>query len=343
MSTTIQRPDVAEYVAQVRAELNDLDGDVLEELVGGLDADLADVAAESPEPLAVRLGSPTAYAAELRAAAGVPDRTGQRDNQPRPNPLRRTVNDVFTVVQGQTWWPGARDFLQVIRPVWWLARAYIAVQLLGWLIGSSGVLRLVVMAVAVVVSVELGRGRWGQRRGLAPLVLTGNILAVLAIPTLLPLGAFISDNSEDYVQSDPPPGLSQNGQQVLNVFPYDSQGRLLSGVQLFDQDGRPLEVAAPDYRNFTTAPDGTPAGTWPVPALDAANQPAWYVFPLRESRLQISDENGEPEPFGTPTPAVPRALSVPAVRATDSVSPTTVPTPLLKPTPLTTSPTSAPR
>ena len=77
MSTnTIKMPtahDVNEYVQQVRAELADLPPDDVEELTGGLEADLAERLAESPDGLA-GLGSPQVYAAELRSAAGLPAR-----------------------------------------------------------------------------------------------------------------------------------------------------------------------------------------------------------------------------------------------------------------------------
>jgi hypothetical protein len=58
--------DLAAYTAAVRARLADLPAAELDALA----AHLAEVAAESDQPLAERLGPPEVYAAELRAAFG---------------------------------------------------------------------------------------------------------------------------------------------------------------------------------------------------------------------------------------------------------------------------------
>ena len=82
MSGTIALPEgqaaVHEYVERVRAALADLPPEDLDELTGGLEADLREQAGELPPgtDLAAAFGAPTAYAAELRAAAGLPGPTG---------------------------------------------------------------------------------------------------------------------------------------------------------------------------------------------------------------------------------------------------------------------------
>ena len=81
MSGTIALPEgqaaVHEYVERVRAALADLPPEDLDELTGGLEADLREQAGELPPgpDLAAAFGAPTAYA-ELRAAAGLPGPTG---------------------------------------------------------------------------------------------------------------------------------------------------------------------------------------------------------------------------------------------------------------------------
>ena len=71
MNDTVQTsPAVAAFVAQVRARLGDLTEEEREELLGGLEADLAERLAEGE----TELGDPAAYAAELRAAAGLEPR-----------------------------------------------------------------------------------------------------------------------------------------------------------------------------------------------------------------------------------------------------------------------------
>ena len=69
MSDTIRIPsEVDTFVAAVRACFADLDPDEREELLGGLAADMADLVDERGPGA---LGDPRAYAAELRAAAGL--------------------------------------------------------------------------------------------------------------------------------------------------------------------------------------------------------------------------------------------------------------------------------
>ena len=65
--------DVATYVREVQAELADLPKDDVDDLTGGMEADLSELAAESGGDLVGRLGSPKLYAAELRSAAGLPE------------------------------------------------------------------------------------------------------------------------------------------------------------------------------------------------------------------------------------------------------------------------------
>ena len=69
--SVVVAPEVAQFVAAVRAELADLDPEVVEELTGGLEADLTDSLEAAPGN---GFGDPAAYAAELRSAAGLPPR-----------------------------------------------------------------------------------------------------------------------------------------------------------------------------------------------------------------------------------------------------------------------------
>lgn len=46
-----------------------------------------------------------------------------------------------------------------------------------------------------------------------------------------------------YASGEGDGGLVLDGKPVTNIYPYDSQGRRMAGVQLFDQEGRPVNVS----------------------------------------------------------------------------------------------------
>ena len=111
-----QVEDVRAYVRAVRAWLGDLPADEVEDLTAGMEADLAERAAESGGPLGGLLGQPEAYAAELRSAAGLPPRVerggaGCRARASRgPTAWRATRT---------SWWPGIRGCASCDRPGGW--------------------------------------------------------------------------------------------------------------------------------------------------------------------------------------------------------------------------------
>lgn len=260
--TTTVHPEVAGFLDRVRRELLDLGEEQREELLDGLEADLSEQrAAGDPLP------DPTAYAAELRAAAGL-----EAPRAPRLR-LRRPARSVSEVLDGARaeWaaWTGrsqatrtAWALAEAVRPAWWVLRAWVAATLLDQLAGpwervtlwpTLGVPLLgpVVLLAAVVVSVLVGLGRlWPgsgpERSSAARLVLVGmNVVAVL-----LPLTFTLPTGHEDYTVYASPlhpakaPDVLRHGREVVrNIYAYDAQGQPLQGVQLFDQEGRPVEVS----------------------------------------------------------------------------------------------------
>lgn len=269
------RPDVEQFVSAVRSHFADLDPDERDELLGGLEADVTDRVAEEGGGL---LGDPAAYAAELRAAAGLPASSARRRggglSAMSPTDAVEATRNRFDAFVSRHGWAGrVMEFLTAIRPAWWVFRGWLVVQLVDLFAGPweditivpslmvPG-LGLLLTVAAVVVSVQVGRGVWpsserpnerpnerpserpSERLG-APrrrlLVLAGN-LAVLFVA--LPLTA---DYAQRTVWSGPyvnaayaPAGLTMGGRPVCNIAAYDVNGQPLTGVQLFDQRGRAL-------------------------------------------------------------------------------------------------------
>ncbi len=116
---------------------------------------------------------------------------------------------------------------------------------------GGAALGVLVLLRAVVVSVQIGRGRiWpgaGPDRTPAArvLLLVLNAFAILVSPMISSL-VYAESADDERFATDPEqswaPGLVVDGDPVSNVFPYDAEGNPLTGVQLFDEDGDPLSV-----------------------------------------------------------------------------------------------------
>ena len=304
------RPEVAAFVAAVRSRLGDLTEEEREELLGGLEADLSERLAEGES---ADLGDPTAYAAELRAAAGLEVRRRRGWGSRRPvKPLREDVVALLdgsrqrldaVVADGRpavVW-----EFLVILRPLWWFVRAWMAVQLLDLVTNDSDLPTIVptllglwpgviVTAVFTVVSVQIGRGRWwpgtGVTRSLGPrLLLLGlNVFAIVVTPTVL--GQFPGPGTyvDDSGYATPMPGIQNRGSYVANIFPYDAEGKPLIGVQLFDQAGRPLVVNRDARAAYYDSRGVTVSFPW-----YNGGQRLWNVFPL-PGRTAPDDGYGPP-------------------------------------------------
>ena len=128
-SAQARSADVRAYVTAVRSWLSDLPSDEVEDLTAGMEADLDERAAETGDRLGALLGEPEAYAAELRAAAGLAPRVVPVVGAGAAGP--GLVEALVTLLRARadgilTRWPWLRE----LRPTWWLARG----AALGWLL-----------------------------------------------------------------------------------------------------------------------------------------------------------------------------------------------------------------
>ena len=264
--------EIARYATAVRAAFADLPGPDRELLLEDLEDHLQEVAAEAGGPLEERLGRPEAYAAELRASAGLPATVPGSRGETGPW-LRRTwgaqqLGRLWSAVSTHPAGRSILDFLPALRPAWWVLRGYLAVQAAAvatslllrgdglsfpvpTLLGSQ-VLGLLATVAAVAGSVRLGRKGPGELRWHALTVLGNTALALFAVFVLLELGS--SEANDDRYQpeyvtsySGPMDGLRSDGKEISNIFPFDADGKPLRDVYLIDQDGDP--VVANNYDN----------------------------------------------------------------------------------------------
>jgi hypothetical protein len=246
-----------DYLAAVEHELADLAVDdrsaLLEDLALHLDA----LAAEDDDrPIDVRLGSPATYAADLRAAAGLPPRGGAA--RLTTAGLQQRLDRVLALpVTGEV-----LRLVRELRPAWWVLRGYLLV-LVPCLLELDGVrdfpvpapldshvLGLLLVVAAVAGSVALGRRKLPRPAGVL-VVVAGAVLAVIPLAIWQSGAASGLTRSPSSIQSFQPvsdqvavgeyPLLSRYG-PVTDVLPYAADGTPLDGVLLFDQDGRPLQV-----------------------------------------------------------------------------------------------------
>ena len=179
--TTVRYPAgladcVSAYVREVRAELADLPAEDVDDLTGGMEADLSELAAESGGDLIGRLGSPRLYAAELRAAAGLPERVVGKDRQRGSlgGAAARARASLTMLTEQHPWLRSATAFLVTLRPAWWLLRGYLAAWALWSMLSGNtrgirphSFLHLVMAVAAIVISVQLGRGWLRERPAIA--------------------------------------------------------------------------------------------------------------------------------------------------------------------------------
>jgi hypothetical protein len=316
MADETQHLDVATYAAAVRHLLSDLPATEREALTEDLEDHLAEVFAESGSPLEVRLGSPADYAAELRRAygAGLPTKKAR---------FGRTKRLLTSATASLSRWPtymAIRGYLPELRPAWWVLRAYLVVLVLAVVLrgdqeihpipnpfSSQGLLELIAMALAIMLSIKLGR-RTAQRPGPSWLMRTGN--AVVAIAGLIALGSMSTPPawvSYGYASTDTRQlDVRGYGFPVTNIYPYTLDGKPLQGVLLYDQDGRPVTIDARGYGlvvQYPTAADGRPITnqyplneTWP----DGTEVQAPKVILPPSPASSPSAPSPSPSPSATP-------------------------------------------
>jgi hypothetical protein len=253
--------EAQDYLSAVERELADLPGEDRSALLEDLALHLEALTSEDDgRPLAVRLGSPAAYAADLRAAAGLPARGTTAD--PATPGIRSRVDAVLASAAYRRALPalrGARRLLVELRPAWWVLRGYLLV-LVPCLLGSdrledipvpaplhSHLLGVLLVLAAVAASVVLGR-RQVPKALRVVVVAAGVLLVMVAAGAALDVRDDIRNGlSADawapgpQVPDEVYPLLSRYG-PVTDVFPYAADGTPLEGVLLYDQDGRPLHV-----------------------------------------------------------------------------------------------------
>jgi hypothetical protein len=276
--------DVEVYSARVRAALADLPAADRDDLLADLEDHLAEVAAEGP--LDELLGTPEAYAAELRSSAGLP--AGGRPGR-------------WPGLAGQPWLRPVLDFLPELRPGWWVLRGLLVAWVMAMWSGGGLPMLAALSVLLVPASVVLGRRSAADPRlrwaGIAASAAT--VLALLLFTTVV--GSDVGSAPAPYPAVPDTTGLTG----VTNLYPYDQDGRPLTDVQLFDQDGHPVDLTG------TTDLSGNRITQ--VARRTADGQVVNNVFPQR----QTVEDPMNPSADGLPAqlPVVPPGVRAPKLSA----------------------------
>lgn len=372
---TLLDAHVRGYAEAVRLHLADLGPEVTEDLTDGLEADLTEAIADTaPAPagrsdddvaldLAAHFGAPAAYAAELRAAAGLPPA-----GPPRRRPGMQAAVAHRWRLRAERWaeqwrpltstpqWAAVTTFARDLRPVWWVAR--------GWLVGSwlnaladgealllvpTTVSDLVFPLLATLVSVQWGRGRWLAWRWMPRVVVAVSLGALLMTPSFVDSthravlygttgSTGVADSyaagyddatqasfTHESVEDTRDQGVWVDGMQVSNLFAYDANGDPLKDVQLFDDRGRPVRTIP---RGWETAEWSVPdvEGLWLFrPALASDGRERWNVYPLRGV---LESQMGYSDDGTRMEPQVgvrPESMPWPFLKAPTAIAPATPP------------------
>lgn len=352
------------FALAVREHLDDLPTDELDEIVGGLTADLADQAADNDGVLDV--GDPAAYAEELRTAAGLPPRTAARRRVPLGTRIRGWRGRATQSIRRSPIGAWFLDLLLVLRPVWWVLRGYgiyvVALSVIITRVGNGGrldhwmvpdsPLEWGAVAVLAVISVQWGRGQWLPKNALRHIRPVSSVVALISLVVALPavFTPRVEYVGDEYgLQS----GLRLDGVQINNIFAFDAEGNPIDQVQLFTGKGTPIDLYGQNGAQTAQTPDGQILESEnggdqqfgmqddglraTIPGDDYRGLPVWNVYPLDEADLDPYSLMPELETIKRPQPPFQKASGIDAAQATPSPTPSpvdgTVPSPTETPAP----------
>ena len=325
MSATVADVEVRTYLDGVKAHLDDLPEDDRDELLEDLEEHLLEVAAEDDGTLEQRLGPPAAYAEELRSSAGLPSRDQMFARRPAQRVAERLArssvwrSSVRLAESAQV--RAFREFLKELQPGWWVLRGYLALVAPA-IITSGGTARenvpfpaisgshnfgTFLAMLAVVASVWFGLRTRTRRKSRTLSIVLSLAVAAAAVGALVGWagGAYSYAYYDTISEKIGLPFLNHaDGTPIANLCPYSVDGKLLSGVLVFDQNGRPVINASQQL------PDGRP--------VQLAQPTILNAYPRT---IAVPDELGQSTPL-----LCPAAINAPAVPAGPG-QPSAIPSP----------------
>lgn len=119
-----------------------------------------------------------------------------------------------------------------------------------------------------------------------------SIAAILLLPFLTVLGVDRMTNPIIVeTSSGHPDRLMHHYDVMTNIFAYECSGQPLRNVQLFDQDGRPLDIFG-SHEKYALVLNG-PGALIPHPFTTSGS--GWNVYPLDAADLQSDPQVMQPD------------------------------------------------
>ena len=283
-----------EFANKVRVELSHLTSEQIADLTDGLEADIASSLDDGAD-----IGSAKKYATDLLAAAGM-----SKDVEVVPHAV-----DVF-INKARRWLVSISD----LEPAWWLFRAWVATQLIGWLLfrdqsSSPGYLEwrniswlgVLVLGVMLYVSVRIGRAKptkWKKVLSISHVVLAVAGLAFMFVP---PHGESLSIG---YLNPPPEqtPCVVVETPNVVGMSVAEARQKLAlvlpNGFTFFDQDSM-VDIASAPLESMVIQQNPDPGSH-----VFCGDHKLQLVVDLAESAPTIV-----PEAITTTTAALPQELS----------------------------------
>ncbi len=216
-----------------------------------------------------------------------------------------------------------RELVTIGQPVWWVARGAVGGAAFFLVFGANAVTVVGALAGAAV-SIWIGRRTQQDARWLW-YVVPLNVVATIIVPAWLATSfvggpGSIFNNYNDYrgtsTSNYTPSGLNLDGNAIVNVYPFDDQGRLVH-VRLYDQSGKPISLIRQDCAMQNgDRPQDEFSNFFPLVSVqDDANAP------VDSNGVAICKDSDKPPFVPPPAPATP---TTPGASVTPTPTPTTV-------------------
>ena len=247
MSSSTTLTDAAgAYLEAVRGALSDLPEDELEEILGDLAVQLADLEPADTAEVSAALGDPRRFAAELREAAGI------GEEAPEVKGLGHALRAHLDAVRRRpgALWVSAQ--LRRARPYWLAVRGWLLVASISVIYNRFPFINFPVPEVVdsawfgavIVVGLTWLSLRLGRARRSGKVFDKAFTVATLFYVAVAFAGNFPLQQAQELPYDLHRPtywGLLGANGPITNIYAYDLDGNAVQ-VLLYDQEGRPISV-----------------------------------------------------------------------------------------------------